>query len=207
MAVYRFRVTFEDYDEVTRDIEIGYDQTFEDLHNAIQKSIGFDGKNMASFYMTNDTWKKGKEITLVDMSDDEDESKIPIMSKSVLCDFIEDPHQKIIYIFDFMAMWTFQVELIKIVQEEKGVKYPQCIKSVGVAPKQYKNIKAPGIDDEEDDEPKSKRKNKEKIFDAAEVFDEGGDDEDDEFGEESEEEDEFGTEYGGEYDDNIREDV
>lgn len=206
MAVYRFRVTFEDYDEVTRDIEIAYDQTFEDLHNAIQKSVSFDGKNMASFYMSNDTWKKGKEITLMDMSDDDDESKIPIMSKSVLCDFIEDPHQKIIYVFDFLALWTFQVELIKIVLEEKGAKYPRCIKSEGAAPKQYKNTKAPSLD-EEDEEPKSKRKNKEKIFDAPEVFDEGnGDEEDDEFAEE-ESEDEFGSEYGGEYDDNIRDEV
>lgn len=206
MAVYRFRVTFEDYDEVTRDIEISYDQTFEDLHNAIQKAISFDAKHMASFYMSNDTWKKGKEITLMDMSDDDDESKIPIMSKSALCDFIEDPHQKLIYVFDFLALWTFQVELVKIVSEEKGAQYPRCIKSEGVAPKQYKNTKAPSLDDE-DEEPKSKRKNKEKIFDAAEIFDEGnGDDEDDEFAEE-EGEDEFGSEYGGEYDDNIRDEV
>jgi hypothetical protein len=35
-VVYRFRVTFEDYDEITRDIEIKSTQFFSDLHTAIQ---------------------------------------------------------------------------------------------------------------------------------------------------------------------------
>ena len=45
MAVYRFRITFENFEEVYREIEIKSDQTFEDLHFAIQSSIGFDAKN------------------------------------------------------------------------------------------------------------------------------------------------------------------
>jgi hypothetical protein len=198
MAIYRFRVTFEDYDDVTRDIEIRSDQTFEDLHIAIQKSIDFDNKQLASFYMSNDSWKKGQEITLMDMSDD-DNSSIPVMNKSLLCDFIEDPHQKIIYIFDFLALWTFMVELIKIVPQEKGAQYPRCIKTVGAAPKQHKSTKAPDIG-EEDEEPKSNRK-KEKIFDATEEYE--AEDADDESEEAAEGEDEFG--YDGEFDDNIKE--
>ena len=61
--MYKFRVTFEDHDEVSRDIEIKSNQTFMDLHKAIQSAIGFDGAQLASFYMSNDYWVKGKEIT------------------------------------------------------------------------------------------------------------------------------------------------
>ena len=62
-VVYRFRVTFEDYDEVSRDIEIKSTLTFLDLHQTIQTSIGFDNSKPASFYMSNDNWIKGQEIS------------------------------------------------------------------------------------------------------------------------------------------------
>ena len=42
MALYRFRVTFEDYDEVMREIDIKSNQTFEDLHRAIHQSTGYN---------------------------------------------------------------------------------------------------------------------------------------------------------------------
>ena len=136
MAVYKFRVTFEEHDEVSRDIEIKATQTFEDLHNAILQFIGFESKEMASFYMSDDYWKKGKEITLADMSDGE--GKIAMMKNSRLKDFIADPHQKIYYVYDFMTMWTFHIELIKIfVNEEAGVNYPRCVRTTGDAPKQF----------------------------------------------------------------------
>src|SRR6185436_10889920 len=138
MAVYKFRVTFEDHEDVSRDLEIKSTQTFEDLHSAIQSSIGFDNKEMASFYMSDDNWKKGKEITLADMSDGE--KKIAMMKNSRLKDFIADPHQKIYYVYDFMAMWTFHIELIKIiVSEETGIFYPRCVRTMGDAPKQFGN--------------------------------------------------------------------
>jgi len=136
MAVYKFRVTFEDFEEVSRDIEIKSTQNFEELHKAILASVAFDSKELASFYMSDDNWKKGKEISLVDMS--EGEKKIAVMKDSRLKDFIADPHQKIYYVYDFLAMWAFHVELIKIiVNEETGASYPRCVRTVGEAPKQF----------------------------------------------------------------------
>ncbi|MBK5285671.1 MAG: hypothetical protein JJE25_09735 [Bacteroidia bacterium] len=136
MAVYKFRVTFEDFEEVSRDLEIKSIQSFEDLHKAILTSVGFDSKELASFYMSDDNWKKGKEISLVDMS--EGDKKIAVMKDSRLKDFIADPHQKIYYVYDFLAMWSFHVELIKIiVNEETGASYPRCVRTVGEAPKQF----------------------------------------------------------------------
>lgn len=156
MAVYRFKVSFEDYDDTYRVIEIKSSQTFLDFHKAILDSIGFDQKQMASFYMSNDTWKKEQEITLEDMSDDDDETSIPIptMKDSRLSMFINDPHQKIVYVYDFMAMWTLLIELTGIEMKEKtGVKYPVMTKSVGLAPKQYDKVQRFGmVDDNEFDE-------------------------------------------------------
>ncbi len=147
--VYRFRVTFEDYDEVTRDIEIKSSQTFEDLHQTIQSCIGFDSSKSASFYISNDNWVKGQEISLEKKNDKEGKA-IARMKDSKLNIHIADPHQKIYYLSDFDANWGFMVELIKILPDADGNKlYPVCVKSVGEAPKQYKIIATPVIVDEE----------------------------------------------------------
>jgi hypothetical protein len=136
-AVYKFRVTFEDHDDVFRDIEIISTQTFEDLHHAIQQSIGFDASKPASFYMSDGNWTKGKEISLNGIPEG-NKGKIPTMKSSRLCDFIADPHQRIYYVFDFSAHWSFYVELYKIhLKEEPGVNYPKMVKTAGIAPKQY----------------------------------------------------------------------
>lgn len=139
-VVYRFRVTFEDYDEVSRDIEIKNLQTFEDLHNTIQSSIGFDNSKPASFFMSTDHWLKGQEIATEERTN-KDGEKVPAMKDARLCDFIADPHQKIIYISDYDANWSFLIELAKIVPTpDAGRNYPVCVKSTGEAPKQYITI-------------------------------------------------------------------
>ena len=61
------------------------------------------------------------------------------MKDSLIKDHINDPHQKMMYIFDYEANWSFFVELSKIIPaaDEKRL-YPVCVKSAGDAPKQYK---------------------------------------------------------------------
>jgi hypothetical protein len=133
MPLYKFRVTFEDHDDVSRDIEIKSNQTFADLNKAIQTAIGFDSIHAASFYMSNDYWIKGEEITSA-----ENDKGIALMQNSKLSSFILDPHQKIYYVYDKNVLWSFYIELIKIqLKEEPNIQYPRCVKNTGTAPKQY----------------------------------------------------------------------
>jgi hypothetical protein len=139
-TVYKFRVSFEDYEDIYRDIEIKPDQTFEDLHLCIQSSIGFDGSKPASFFMSNDYWVKGVEISTENKTNKKGE-KVALMRKSRLCDFIADPHQKIYYEFDTTAGWTFFIELVKIIPATQDIlPYPRCVKFAGDAPKQYNKV-------------------------------------------------------------------
>lgn len=194
MAVYKFKLTFEEYEDIHRIIEIKSSQTFLEFHKAILDSIGFDQSQMASFYMSNDTWKKEQEITLEDMSDDNDDNSIPIptMKDSRLSMFVNDPHQKIVYVYDFLEMWTMYLELVGIEMKEKaGAKYPACTKSVGLAPKQYDKVQRFGlVDDNEFDEITKNYLDK-----SDEVPGEISDDEADEFG--LFDEDSGGEESGG----------
>ena len=68
--IFRFRVVLDNdtKEDIFRDIEIRKTDTFEDLHNSITQSFGFDGSEMASFYLSDDEWNQGEEISLFDLS-------------------------------------------------------------------------------------------------------------------------------------------
>jgi hypothetical protein len=136
MALYRFKVTFEDYDEVSRDIDIKSNQTFLDLHKAIHQSTGYNPEFPSSFYISNDQWIKGEEITYLPNQRRIDRG-VSLMEKVKLSSFIDDPHQIFYYTFNFDRPYDFHVELMKIILDEApGVTYPAVIKSVGEAPRQ-----------------------------------------------------------------------
>ncbi len=178
MAVYRFRIVFEDHEDVYREIDILGKQTYEDFHRAIQESINFDNSKDASFFMSDDLWKKGQEIAskAPDHDDDDDDypsktkKDIHVMSKSKIANYIDDPHQRMVYVFDPAAKWTLLIELSKILADDPKKNYPICTKSVGAAPKQYKIAVIPPPIDEEEEEAEDKTA-KEKIFTAVEGID------------------------------------
>ena len=145
MALYRFRVTFEDYDDVIREIDVKSNQTFEDLHRAIHQSTGYSPEYASSFYISNDQWIKGEEITYLPNQRRTDRG-VALMEKVKLSNRIDDPHQKFYYTFNFDRPFDFHVELMKIILEDApGVVYPAVIKSVGEAPKQFGNTFNPTV--------------------------------------------------------------
>lgn len=131
--IYRFRVILDnDTDEdVFRDLEIQETDTLEDLHNIITQSFGFDGTEMASFYISDDTWEQGEEISLFDLSED---NSARLMSETLINDVVHEVQPKLIYVYDFFSMWTFFVELAEIVEESPGVSYPNVMFVKGQVP-------------------------------------------------------------------------
>jgi hypothetical protein len=207
MALYRFRVTFEDYDDVTRDIDVKSNQTFEDLHKAIHQSTGYNYEYPSSFYISNDQWMKGEEITYMPNQKRIDR-KIPLMEKIKLSSFIDDPHQKFYYTFNFDKPFDFHVELMKIILDESpGVTYPAVVRSVGEAPKQFGNVFNPTVissADEDFDFLNEMAYNPEDAEDFSEVTDTGIIDPEEEKkvdDEEEAEEDEFGFGEDEEFED------
>lgn len=147
MAVYRFRVIIEDNDDVYRDIDIKAVQTFEELHDTLQDAFKFDKKHAASFFVSDDYWRKGLEVTLrkedLPLTPEEIRLKVEpkkLMSETKIAKLIETPHQRFVYVFDETVQWTFLLEMLKITNEEAKAKYPLISKTVGTAPKQYKQL-------------------------------------------------------------------
>ncbi|MFK7783388.1 IS1096 element passenger TnpR family protein [Psychroserpens sp.] len=132
--IYRFRVILDNdtEEDVFRDIEIRETDSLEDLHNTITQSFGFDGLEMASFYISNDEWDQGEEISMFDVS--EGNSLVKLMSETTLNSILSQSQTKLIYVYDFMSMWTFLVELAEIVEEADGTDYPNLMFVYGQIP-------------------------------------------------------------------------
>jgi len=145
MAAYRFKICLEENEDIFRDIDIKAIQSFEDFHKIIQEAFKFDGKHAASFFVSDDYWRKGQEITLrkEDLPLDEEEIRKKVDPKKLMADikiakYIEQPHQRFVYVFDPAVQWSFLIEMMRIVEVNNKTNYPTIVKSIGTAPKQYK---------------------------------------------------------------------
>ena len=135
MVTYRFKINFEDYDDVVREIDIKTSQTFKHLHDAIHKSTGYNAEKSSSFYISTDNWLKGDEIAYLP-NDRKVERGVALMENSKLKSFIDDPHQKFYYIYNFERPYDFHVELVKIIIDaDESLVYPVIVTSRGDAPK------------------------------------------------------------------------
>ena len=143
--IYKFRVILDAEEDVFRDIAIDEEDTLEDLHNTIVNAFGFDGSEVASFYTCDDQWNQEDEISLFDTGDIPGQQKI--MSDYSLNQLLSKDQTKIIYVYDFINMWTFFVELAAIEEAESGPTYPDLLFSHGILP-----ATAPEKDFETEDE-------------------------------------------------------
>lgn len=130
--VYKFRAILDAEDDIFRDIAILDSATLEDFHNVLVNAFGFDGTEVASFYTCDETWNQEDEIPMFDTGDVPGQMKI--MSDFELHELLDEERTKIIYVYDFINMWTFLVELASIEEEQPGAAYPDLLFSHGIMP-------------------------------------------------------------------------
>lgn len=136
--IYKFLILSDEVDNFRREINIDADSTFFDLFKAIIDSTGYNDKEMSSFFMCDDEWRKKQEITLVEMDSDSDVD-IYVMDETPLIDFLEEEKQKLMFVFDYINDRALYIKLAEIITG-KSLKKPQCTVSLGEAPKQYIEI-------------------------------------------------------------------
>ena len=130
--IYRFRVILDNdtKEDVFRDLEIVKDSSLRDLHELILLAFKFSGEEMSSFFTVDEEWNQIDEISLMNF----DNSTISMDSIN-LSNLISHDNPKILYVYDFMKMWTFFVELIDEGELINKLKYPRIIFSNGMMPK------------------------------------------------------------------------
>jgi hypothetical protein len=129
---YTFRCILDVKDDVIRDITINASANLLELHEAIVQAFGLSLGEMAAFYQTNNDWDQGEEIPLFDMSDAGVSNEMKDYS---LSDIFKNTSDKILYVYDFLSMWTFFIELNKK-EANKNIDTPMMVFSVGKLPKQ-----------------------------------------------------------------------
>lgn len=150
--IYRFRIILDTHDDIIRDIEIEETSNLEDFHNALTQAFGFEGQEMASFYTSNEEWEQIDEIALFDMS--VEDKPVQMMSETRVNEVVSQKRTKLIYIYDFLNMWTFHVELADIAEFEFGMIYPNLMFAQGEIPDEAVDVDfiVEGANEEERDD-------------------------------------------------------
>ena len=100
------------------------------MHELILLSFNFSADQIASFYTVDEDWNQINEISLMNFDESTDS-----MDSMLIANVLNNQNTKLLYIYDFMNMWTFYVELIEEAEEINNILYPRIIFSVGNVPK------------------------------------------------------------------------
>lgn len=133
--IYKFRIISGDEKAFLREYEISGDKTFLDFHNFIQEDLGYDANQLTSFFITDEQWNKGLELTLIDMENDAGPAAVPMESVK-LSDLLKHKKERLLYVFDIFSDRCFFMELSDIFEPIPNVNYPICKISVGTPPQQ-----------------------------------------------------------------------
>ena len=129
--ILRFRIILDVKEDVLRDIEIEDSATFEDLHHAITQAFGFLGNEMASFYRSDEDWTQGEELPLEAMDPSQESCR-----DQALNTVISASQHQLIYVYDFLNLLTFFVELMEVGEQITGTTYPNLIHAQGEVPEE-----------------------------------------------------------------------
>lgn len=132
MKTFTLRVIPETEEVVYRDLIATSETSFLALHQLLLKAFEFSNDEMASFYISDDDWNKGQEITLFGMGDED----VLDMENTQVGSVFSQLNQKMLYTYDFLAMWNFTIEVMEIGEKELSGKYPKIGRRYGDAPDQ-----------------------------------------------------------------------
>jgi len=139
MAFLKFRVYWEEDDAIYRDVIVKHTQNFTELNNIILKAFEFDQKHDATFFRSNDIWKRGREISKA-VYEKEYVAPPLLMEETTIGSEIIDTNQHFIFLYDFIKSWTFLIELIQVIKNadaDMSLEYPIISRIEGVGPMQY----------------------------------------------------------------------
>ncbi len=162
MSIYKFRVSFEEDENIFRDIEIQPSQTMGDFNDVITGAFALPEKSVRRMFRSNDNWNKQDEMDL----NPKPVKKGKANMMAMIIHFVDDPHQRFLYEFETAKQsFSLLVELISINTIAKaGETYPKILKSVGPSPVRKEDLMEHlsrkvveeddvvyGVDKEEDD--------------------------------------------------------
>lgn len=132
--IFRIKYVCEEVDDFLREVKIDSDATFLDLNKAILSSCGYADDQMTSFYICNDEWERGVQITREDMGLGDSDEDIYVMADTRLSELIEDEEQHLEFVFDPFSDRCFYLDVKEVLSGD--LDQPEVIRSRGNAPQQ-----------------------------------------------------------------------
>lgn len=132
--IYRLLLLSDENDFFQREITIDAEATFLELNNFILDSLKYSHQELSTFYVSDEEWQKGQEITLMDMSFGKSEEDSYLMDSTRLEELIEDRGDRLIFIFDMLSERGLYIELVELLPGSQSE--PKLTHSEGKAPEQ-----------------------------------------------------------------------
>ncbi|HET8573580.1 MAG TPA: hypothetical protein VFL76_06885 [Edaphocola sp.] len=143
MPLFRFRISWEDDDNIYRDIILKSGQTFAVFQEAILKSFEFTKSAPASFFESNERWLAGREISSEVTSN---KKGAPALSsvKTPVSALVNQPEKRFIFRYYSGKEWHFCITLIALTSDgDESQAYPLLVKSEGLAPHKTSGAEVP----------------------------------------------------------------
>lgn len=137
--LFRIKFISDEVDGFVRELKIDSDATFLDLNQAILESCGYPDDQMTSFYLCDEEWERGLQITREDMGVGSADEDIYVMEETKLSELIEDEEQHLEFVFDPFEERSFFIDVKEIIPGET-LKHYTIIRAKGEAPQQIKDM-------------------------------------------------------------------
>jgi len=129
--IFHFQILSGEQKDFRLEVELSKRHTFFDFHSIIQKSLGYESHQLASFFISDRKGLKEKEISMLDLG--MNGAAYYIMQKTILSELIHTTGQKLIYTFDFLNDRSLLIELTDIIME-KNLSEPLVTLKLGETP-------------------------------------------------------------------------
>ncbi|PIF06255.1 MAG: hypothetical protein CSA36_02545 [Draconibacterium sp.] len=114
--IFHFQITSQESKNFQLGIKLSDNHTFFNFHSIIQKSLGYESHQLASFFISDSHWHKLREISMLDLG--MNGAAYNIMQKTKVGALLNSKGQKLIYTFDFLNDRFFLIELIEIIMDQ-----------------------------------------------------------------------------------------
>jgi hypothetical protein len=142
MPIFKFRVVWQEDDNVQRDIEMLSGQMFADFHAIIKKSFALKDEWHATIGVLNEV---GKRTHTIDSKVEKNIKGAELLSaaKTPIGALVLHPSQEFIYALENDKEWDFLISLITVYKEDAGddTVYPNIVRIEGLSPMELGVVK------------------------------------------------------------------
>lgn len=163
--IYTIRAILDAEEDVIRDVAIQADAHLYNLHQLLVEAFDLEKGEMSSFFKSNREWDQGEEISMMDFDPD---TGLNPLEKLTIQEAFEQEGERMLFVYDYLNLWTFYLEALAIREAENGKKYPHVVAGIGERPNEAPHKEMTGNAHSEEDENYDLNEDEDENFDEDE---------------------------------------